>query len=62
MDLGLLRQIADLVGLQPVARQDLASNGRLEAEDRSHERTFSSAVFPHDAEVIAGTDGEIQIL
>ena len=29
LDLGLLRQIADLVGSQPVARQDLALDGRL---------------------------------
>ena len=62
LDLGLLRQIADLVGSQPVACQDLAPDGRLEAENRFHERTFSSAVFPHDAEVIARENLKIQML
>ena len=51
--LRLLRQIADLIFPQPVACQNAAADGRLQAEDRFHKSTLAGAIFPYDAEVVA---------
>ena len=51
--LRLLRQIADLVFPQPIARQNSAADGHLQAEDRFHKGALAGAIFPYDAEVVA---------
>ena len=47
---------------QPVARQNSAADGHLQAEDRFHKGTFAGAVFSHDAEVVARKDLKIKVL
>ena len=58
----LLRQIADLVFSQPVARQNSAADGRLQAEDRFHKGTLAGAVFPYDAEIVACQELKAEVL
>ena len=60
--LRLLRQIADLIFPQPVACQNAAADGRLQAEDRFHKGTLAGAVLPYDAEIVARKDLKIKVL
>ena len=62
MNNGLLRQITDLIFLQPVTDQDLTADRLLKVEQRFHKRGFAGPVFTHDAEIIPGVHGEIQTL
>ena len=58
----LLRQIADLVFPQPMARQNSAADGGLQAEDRFHKGTLAGAVFPYDAEIVACQELKAEVL
>ncbi len=58
----LLRQVADLVGLQPIAGHDPAAHGLLQAQQRPHQRGFAGAVFSDDAQIIALVHAEIEAI
>ena len=62
LDNSLLRQIADLIFPQPVARQNSAADGHLQAEDRFHKGTLAGAVFSYDAEIVACKNLKIKVL
>ena len=52
LDGGLLREIADLVLLYPVAEAHRAGKRPAQAEQRLHQRGLAGAVLPDDAEVV----------
>lgn len=59
---GLLRQITDLIFLQPVTDQDLTADRLLQVEQCFHKRGLAGPVFTYDTEIIPCIHGEIQTL
>ena len=62
LDLGLLRQVADLAAPEPVAERDPSGGGRLERQQPADQRGFAGAVFAYDAEIIPGLQRKVNAL
>ena len=59
---GLLGQVADLILMKTVPREDLPLEGADQAEDRFHQGGFAGAVFSHDAEIVADIHFKVNVL
>ena len=61
LGLRLLGQVSDGALLQLRRAEDLARLGRQQSQQPPQQRGFARAVVSHDAKVVSGPDGEIQM-
>ena len=59
LNLGLLGQIADLRGLQPVGEGNAALLRGFQSQQPLDQRGLAGAVFPHHAEIVPGVQRKV---